>query len=113
MIERRVEPRDDTWLVEGKNRADLCDCTDIDIEASPVTNTIPIRRYRLKMGERMDLTVLWLRIPTLKAIPLKQSYERLGEREYRYHSESGFTAKLQVDDLGLVTRYGNIWKKVA
>jgi uncharacterized protein len=110
---RRVQFRGDKWLVDGKNRTDFRECTDVDIETSPVTNTIPIRRYRLKVGERVDLTVVWVRIPSLKVTPLKQSYERLGKREYRYRSASGFTAKVQVDDLGLVTRYGNIWKKVA
>lgn len=112
-IMTKVEFRDDKWIVDGKDRVDLRECTDIDIEASPVTNTIPIRRYGLKVGERVDLTVAWVRFPNLVVAPLKQSYERLGDREYRYRSASGFTALIQVDDLGFVTRYGDVWKEVA
>jgi uncharacterized protein len=113
VIARKVEFRNGRWLVDGKNRSDLRDCTDVDIEATPVTNTIPIRRYGLTVEERVDLTVAWVRFPSLKVTQLKQSYERLGNREYRYRSASGFTAVLHVDDLGLVTRYGNIWREVA
>ena len=109
---KRVELRDDMWLVDGKNRSDLRECTDVDIEATPATNTLPIRRYGLEVGERVDLAVLWMRIPSLRVELLKQSYERTGEREYRYRSASGFTVKLEVDDSGLVTKYGNIWKQV-
>jgi uncharacterized protein len=112
VILKRVKFRDGNWLVDGKKRNDLRECTDVDIEATPVTNTLPIRRYALKLGDRVDLTALWVRIPSLKVMPMKQSYERIGEREYRYRSASGFTAKLHVDDLGLVTRYGDIWRSV-
>jgi uncharacterized protein len=113
VVVKSVRFRQGNWLVDGKNRNDLRECTDVDIEATPVTNTLPIRRYELKVGDRVDLTVLWMRIPSLKVMPMKQSYERIGEREYRYRSASGFTAKLQVDDLGLVTYYGDIWRRVS
>ncbi len=35
---------DGTWWVDGQVRPDLAECTDIDLEASVVTNTIPIHR---------------------------------------------------------------------
>ncbi len=109
----KVDFRANNWLVDGQNRADLRQCIDVDIEASPITNTIPIRRTRLKVGERVDLTAAWVRFPSLEVTSLNQSYERLGTRKYLYWSASGFTAELEVDDFGLVTRYGGIWKAVA
>ncbi len=112
VVVRRVESRGEQWLVDGKNRNDLRECTDVDIEATPATNTIPIKHYGLKVGDRVDLNAVWIRIPSLKVTPLKQAYERVGEREYRYLSPSGFTAELQVDSSGLVTSYGNVWKRV-
>ena len=39
-----IEFRDGIWTVDDKKRTDLRECTDVDIEASPITNTIPIRR---------------------------------------------------------------------
>jgi uncharacterized protein len=106
----KVDFRQDVWFVDGRRRADLRQCTDVDLEASPVTNTIPIRRRPLKVGERVDLTAAWVRFPSLAVTSLKQSYERLSARKYRYRSASGFTAELEVDDFGLVTRYDDIWK---
>ena len=110
---KTVEFRDSKWIVDGKDRRDLRECTDLDLEASPVTNTIPIRRYKLKLGERADLDVAWVRFPSLRVTRLIQSYERIGDRKYRYRSASGFTAIVYVDNLGLVTRYGNVWKEAA
>jgi len=109
---KKIELRRDAWLVDGKERSDLSECTDVDIEASPVTNTLPIRRTRLKVGEEVNLSVLWMRFPTLEVMPLKQSYKRLTLRKYLYRSTSGFSAELKVNDFGLVTRYGDIWKEI-
>ena len=106
-----VEFRDAKWIVDGKHRVDLRECTDLDLEASPVTNTIPIRRYNLKLGEHVDLNVAWVRFPSLRVTRLKQSYERIGDGKYRYRSASGFTAIILVDNFGLVKRYGNVWKE--
>ena len=42
--------------------------------------------------------------------PLEQVYRRVGEREYEYESAGGaFRARLQVNEHGLVTRYGEYW----
>jgi len=114
-LERRkkIESRRSVWHVDGRERSDLRECIDVDLEASPVTNTIPIRRTRLRVGQKVNLSVVWVRFPTLEVSPLKQSYERLTARKYMYRSASGFSAKLAVDDFGLVTRYGNIWKKIS
>ena len=109
---KKIQSRRGAWFVDARERNDLHECTDIDIEASPVTNTIPIRRTRLKVGQKVNLTVAWVRFPTLEVTPLKQSYERLTARKYLYRSASGFSAELEVDDFGLVTRYGDVWKKI-
>ncbi len=108
----KVDFRGGAWFVDGRKRTDLRQCTDVDIEASPVTNTIPIRRNPLRVGERVDLTAAWARFPSLAVTPVKQSYERVGARKYLYRSTSGFTAELDVDDFGLVTRYDGIWKEI-
>jgi hypothetical protein len=109
---QEIHSRRGAWFVDCRKRNDLHECTDIDLEASPVTNTIPIRRTRLKVGQKVNLTVAWVRIPALEVTPLTQSYERLSARKYLYRSASGFSAELEVDDFGLVTRYGDIWKEI-
>jgi len=108
-----IEVRDGVWLVNGRARRDLADCRDVDFEFSPVTNTLPIRRKPLKMGQLVGLTAVWVRFKTLEVMPLRQSYGRLDTREYRYRSATGFSAKLEVDRFGLVGRYGKIWEMVS
>ena len=93
---------------------ELAECIDADLGISPSTNTLPIRRLNLAVGESRELTAAWVRFPELTVEPLAQRYTRLAERRYRYESTvSGFTAELEVDDLGLVISYENIWQRVA
>jgi len=112
------------WLLSGREwsrdgvaqreQPDLADCVDVDLGISPSTNTLPIRRLNLAVGESRELTAAWVRFPELTVEPLAQRYTRLAERRYRYESiVSGFTAELEVDDLGLVINYEGIWRRVA
>jgi hypothetical protein len=81
---------------------------------SPVTNTLPIRRLKLAVGEDALVTAAWVKFPELTVSPLRQRYARLAENLYRYDSlESGFTAELMVDADGLVVEYGSIWRRIA
>jgi hypothetical protein len=93
---------------------ELAEFVDVDLEISPSTNTLPIRRLNLAIGESRELTAAWVRFPELTVEPLAQRYTRLAERRYRYESVvSGFTAELEVDDLGLVVTYEGLWQRVA
>ncbi len=55
----------------------------------------------------------WVRFPSLDLEVLPQRYARLDERRWRYESARGaFVAELDVDDAGLVARYGELWESV-
>jgi hypothetical protein len=95
--------------VQGRERTTLQGCLDVDLEASPVTNTLPIKRTKLRVGSRVDLTAAWVRFPSLRVVPLRQSYERVGRRRYIYRSATGFKAEIAVDGFGLARRYGDFW----
>lgn len=87
--------------------------TDIDIQVTPATNTLPIRRLRLAVGESAEVTAAWFRIPGFTVEPLRQRYTRTAEDTYRYESlEHDFTATLTVDDQGLVVDYNPGWVRV-
>lgn len=92
--------------------AALDGCLDVDLEWSPSTNTLPIRRLGLAVGEAKLVTAAWVRLPSLKVERLDQSYERLDDNRYRYRS-GRFTADLAVDVDGVVLEYGVNWKAVA
>jgi uncharacterized protein len=97
--------------VDLKDQPDLHGCIDADLEFSPCTNTLPIRRLGLGIGESADVRAAWVRFPGLRVEPLDQVYTRTGERAYRYRSGS-FEAELEVDDEGLVIDYPGIWRRL-
>jgi len=100
------------WWVEGEEDARLRSCTDVDLEISPSTNTIPIRRLNLAVGQESAVTAAWVRFPALTVEPLAQRYTRTGANRYRY-SSGDFATRIDVDDLGLVTRYEGGWSQEA
>jgi hypothetical protein len=100
------------WRREGGDCPAVRGCLDADLSVSPSTNTLPIRRLDLRVGESADVVAAWVRLPSLAVEPLPQRYTRVGEREYRYESHGGaFTALLAVDELGLVTHYPGGWQR--
>jgi uncharacterized protein len=110
-IERKPAP--DTSVPQDDPPA-LHGLVDVDLGFSPVTNTLPIRRLDLAIGEAVELTAAWVRFPELTIEPLPQRYIRLAERRYRYESAGGaFVAEIEVDDLGLVTTYEGGWRRIA
>lgn len=87
---------------------------DIDIQVTPATNTLPIRRLGLAVGESAEVIAAWFRIPEFRLEPLRQRYTRTADDTYRYESlDHDFTATLTVDDLGLVVDYDPGWVRLA
>ncbi len=106
----RLQMRNQQWQVDGQERNDLANCIDVDLGITPSTNTLPIRRLNLAVGESAEVTAAWVRFPELSVEPLRQRYTRLAPDRYLYESlESGFTAELSVDESGLVTHYPGGW----
>ena len=92
-------------------------CIDVDIMVTPLTNTLPIRRLQLALGESREISVVYIAAPDLSIRPFRQRYTRLDDvdsgQRYRYESlDSGFTAVLPVDDDGFVIDYPGIWRRV-
>jgi hypothetical protein len=109
----RLDVQDGHWIEDGNERETVRGCIDVDLSWSPSTNTLPIRRLGLEVGERSGpVTAAWVRLPELRIEPLSQEYERLAERRYRYSSRGGaFTAELEVDDESVVIDYEGIWRR--
>jgi hypothetical protein len=94
------------WRLDGQPSPAVAGCTDIDLNFSPSTNLLPIRRLDLAVGQSAAVRAAWLRFPGLGLEPLDQVYRRTGEAIYRYESGDGaFVRDLTVDAAGFVTRY--------
>lgn len=109
-IDVHIAADDGRWTMNGKRVPAVDGCTDVDLNFSPSTNLLPIRRLGLAIGGRATVRAAWLRFPSFALEVLEQDYERLGERRYRYTSAGGaFTAEIDVRDDGLPVRYGDYW----
>jgi hypothetical protein len=86
-------------------------CIDLDLNFSPSTNLLPVRRLGLSVGQRAGVNAAWLRFPSFTLEPLEQVYQRLSEDTYRYESAGGrFTRELSVNQAGFVTHYPGFWQ---
>jgi hypothetical protein len=101
----------DGWTRDGRPCPELEGCVEVDLQFTPATNTLPVRRLALAVGAVADVRAAWLRFPELALEPLDQRYERLDPRRYRYSSAEGsFVRDLEVDAAGFVTHYPGSWR---
>ena len=107
------EPVEIGSLWTGKERPPGFEgCVDVDLSFTPATNTLPIRRLGLGVGEEREIAVAWLVWPELRFERAVQRYARLREDRYRYRQDD-FEAELEVDEDGLVLEYEGLWRAVA
>jgi hypothetical protein len=99
------------WRMNGEPCPQVDGCIDVDLNFSPSTNLLPIRRLRLDVGEEAEVRAAWLRFPGFTLEPLEQRYHRTADDAYRYESAGGaFVRDLTVNDEGFVVRYPGLWE---
>ncbi|GAA3737487.1 hypothetical protein HDA32_005432 [Spinactinospora alkalitolerans] len=104
------------WRVDGRRDPALDGCVDVDVAATPLTNTLPIRRLGLAPGEFRDIGVAWIDVPSLKVHRMKQRYTRLtqsgGLERYEYRAPGFGAFDLTVDGDGLVIDYEHFARRI-
>lgn len=101
------------WTCNGRSMPDLAGALDVDLGFTPATNTLPIRRLALAVGERAPVRSAWLRYPELRVEPLEQTYTREAETVFDYGAlvdGEPFLARLDTDAFGQVLRYQGLWE---
>lgn len=87
-------------------------CLDIDISATPFTNTLPIRRLNLQPGQVEPIKVLFIHVPTLEIESWDQRYTGLTPETVRYESVgTDFRRELTIDGDGLVVDYPGLFSR--
>lgn len=99
------------WQADGQPRPDLDGCIDIDIDCTPLTNTLPIRRLSWAPEAIHDLSVAFVSVPDLTVRAVSQRYTLLEPRLYWYQS-GAFRADLPVDGDGFVLDYPGFWARL-
>jgi uncharacterized protein len=106
------------WTNEsGSPVSELNGCFDVDITATPFTNTLPIRRLSLSSGESAEIKVVYLTIPEMRVSIEPQRYTCLETSsaggKYKFENlDGGFTAVITVDADGFVEDYPGLFKRV-
>lgn len=99
------------WRLNGTECPEVAGCIDLDLNFSPSTNLLPIRRLGLAVGKGAEVRAAWLRFPSFTLEPLDQRYRRTHVGTYRYESAGGtFVTDLDVNSAGFVTRYPGFWQ---
>ncbi len=115
---RKVEIAGDgngNWSdASGKALPKLAGAIDIDLSASPFTNTLPIRRLKLRAGKSAEIVAVYILAPALTLTTDPQRYTCLeARRRYRYESlDSDFTREIEVDKHGLVVNYPGLFRRL-
>jgi hypothetical protein len=96
---------------------DLSEALDIDIQNSPLTNTMPILRHGFHREGSGDFLMAFITTPTLRVEASPQRYEHVRATEdgsvVRYISRDGdFTAELELDSYGLLRLYPRLARRV-
>jgi len=96
---------------------DLSEARDIDIQNSPLTNTMPILRHGFREGGSREFVMAFVFTPALRVEASRQAYEHVrkadGGAVVRYLSlEGDFRADLELDEEGLLVFYPRLARRV-
>jgi hypothetical protein len=106
------------WERDGVEIPEVAGCLDIDLESSACTNTMPVHRLALAVGDTAPAPALYIRAADLAVERLEQVYARVaddGDRiRYDYRAPAfNFAARLVYDRSGLIIDYPGIASRVS
>ncbi len=105
------------WKVNGSAVPGLDGCLDVDLESSACTNTIPVHRLRLAVGQSAEAPATYVRALDLRVERLEQRYARVDDdgthQRYDYRAPAfDFESRLVYNEAGLVLEYPGIASRV-
>lgn len=88
-------------------------CVDIDISASPLSNSLPLWRCDWIIGQPQRFAMAWIDTEAMTVQRDEQLYTRLDDSHFRYQSaDASFDCTLTVDTDGLVLDYPGLFVRV-
>lgn len=87
---------------------------DIDISATPFSNSLPIKRHTWDPGQKREIDMIYVSIPSLDVQKVKQTYtyiERENEDRVFHFQHKEFTSFISVDENGYVTEYPGLFTR--
>ena len=110
-LELRIEIREGGWYFDDRRVPEVTECVDLDLNFTPATNLLSIRRLALAPGQSAEVVAAWLDFPSPTLRPLRQIYECQTRHRYGYRCpELPFESVLEVNSDGFVTSYPPLWE---
>jgi uncharacterized protein len=101
------------WTRDGQPASELDGALDVDLSGTPLTNTLPVVRLGLGIGDKARLSVAYVDLASLAVRLETQLYARLGESKYHFQSAAhGFARDIEFDPDGLVVSYPGLFRRV-
>ena len=89
-------------------------CIDIDIFPTPFTNSLPLKRDPLKIGDQKEFNMLWVDLLAGVARKDRQQYLRVGEHIYQFNSlDTGFTEVIEFNNDMFVAFYPRLFRLIS
>lgn len=85
-------------------------CIDLDISATPMTNSLPIWRSDWEDNVAQRFAMAWVDIATMTVQRSEQLYTRLDPTHFRFQS-ADFDRTIALDDDHLVTTYPDLFER--
>ncbi len=102
------------WWCHGEPAEELAGAVDVAVEATPLTDTLPIRRLLvagITVGEEVPVTVVSLAVPDATVALVHRTYAASGPGRWRSRSPDGSSVEVTVDGDGLVEEHGDRWRR--
>jgi uncharacterized protein len=117
--ELEAEAEGSATAVDSGDTESVKGALDCDLEYSPVTNLMPVRRHSIhEEATEKDFLIAFVSVPDLRIHASKQRYEHVsrgdGSSIVRFVSlDSDFRADLELDEDGLVVDYPRLARRVS
>ena len=98
--------------MNGAHRSELDGCYDLDLACTPFTNSLPIRRLPLLVGDSTELPVVTIDVETLEVRPVTHRYMRLGTHRWAF-AHDDHSVEFEVDEHGLVIDYPGMFRRLS
>ena len=100
------------WLLNGEPQPEFNNCIDVDIPLTPLTNSLPINRLNLSVGQETIIDIVYIDLLEDIIKPVKQKYRRLSVEMFKYENiPNDFEAEIKVDAAGFVVDYPQLFKR--
>jgi hypothetical protein len=98
--------------MNGAHRIELDGCYDIDLACTPFTNSLPIRRLPLHVGDSAELPVVTVDVETLDVRAATHRYLRIDSHRWAFE-HAGLSVEFDVDQYGLLLDYPGKFRRLS